>query len=103
VAFAWIFESNFEAGTVGEWDSESDTASQLDIAHYADLARFPWPTAAPLSGAYCLRLTLSGGTADATLTEGDLNIAANTLSWFGFGIWFSPTFTATADDTVNML
>lgn len=103
MAFPWIFQSNFEAGTVGEWDSETDTGSQLDVAHYSELARFPWPTAAPLSGAYCLRLRLTGGTADAVVTEGDLNVAADALSWFGFGIWFSPNFTATANDTVNLL
>ncbi len=103
MAFPWIFQSNFEAGTNGEWDSETDTGSQLDIAHYRDLARYPWPTAAPLSGAYCLRLTLSGGTADATLTEGDIDIAANANRFVGFGLWFSPTFDATADDTVNLL
>lgn len=103
MAFPWIFESNFEAGTNAEWDSETDTASQLDFPHYKELARFPWPTCLPLSGAYCARISLTGGTADATLTEGDINIAAGANRFAGFGIWFSPDFDATANDTVHLL
>ena len=60
-------------------------------------------TATPHSGAYCLRLTLSGGTADAYLVEGDIDIAANTTRYFAFDMWISPDFDATADDTVNVL
>lgn len=102
MAFPWVFSSNFEQGTNGHWDSETDTVAQLDIAHYGELARFPWPTATPYSGAYCARWTLSGGTADAILIEGDIDIAADTLRWFKFDLWFSPNFAATADDTVHL-
>ncbi len=102
MAFPFVFESNWESGAI-EWDSETDTADQLDVAHYSELARFPWPTAAPWSGAYCLRAQLTGGTADAFLTEGDLNIAADTVNYLSFNIWFSPDFSATANDTFNIL
>ena len=102
MAFPFIFESNFEQGDASEWDSETDTAAQLDFAHYSDLSRFPWPTAAPFRGAYCMRATLSGGTADAFVTEGDLNIAAAANRFFRFMIWISPDFTGTADDTLNI-
>jgi hypothetical protein len=102
MAFPFDFEANFEAGSTGEWDSETDTSSQLDVAHYSELARFPWPTAAPWQGAYCMRATLSGGTADAFVTEGDIDIADTVNAFFAFRIWFSPTFDATANDTVNV-
>lgn len=102
MAFPWVFHANFEAGTNAEWDSETDTASQLDFPHYSELARFPWPTAAPWQGAYCMRAQLTGGTADAFVTEGDIDIADNTSRYFAFRIWFSPDFDATADDTVNV-
>jgi hypothetical protein len=49
-----------------------------------------------------MRATLSGGTADAFVTEGDLNIAADGVGHIKFDIWFSPTFDATADDTVHL-
>jgi len=101
MAFPWIFESNFEAGTNGEWDSETDAASQLDFPHYTELGRYPW-RAAPHSGAYCMRAVLSGGTADAVVSEGDIDIADTVTRWFRFNVWFSPTFDATADDTVAL-
>ena len=102
MAFPFTFESNFESGDSLEWDSETDTASQLDFPHYSELSRFPWPTAAPFRGAYCMRATLSGGTADAFVTEGDLNIAAAGNQFFRFMVWLSPDFIGTADDTLNI-
>lgn len=102
MAFPFIFESNFETGDATEWDSETDTVSQLDFPSYTDLSRFPWPTAAPFRGANCMRATLSGGTADAFVTEGDLNIAAAANRFARFMVWLSPDFTGTADDTMTL-
>lgn len=103
MAFPYIFESNFEGGTFGEWDTETDTASQIDVVHYSDLARFPWNGATPYRGAYCMRAELSGGTADATVTEGDIDMALAANNFFRFAVWFSPDFTATSNDTVHLL
>jgi len=100
VSFPWIHEANHERGDNADYDSETDTGSQLDFPHYTDLARFPWPHCAPYSGAYCMRVTLAGGTADAYVVEGDWDIAATVNRFCRFNIWFSPTFDATADDTV---
>lgn len=104
MSFPFIVDSDFEEGNVADsnWDSETDTASQLDFAHYKTLANLPWSTAAPFKGAYALRATLSGGTADAFVTEGDINISAAARNYFRFYMWLSPTFTATADDTINI-
>lgn len=99
MAFPWIFASNMESGVATtEWDSETDTVSQLDFAHYKTLALYPWKCA-PYSGAYCLRCVLSGGTADAFVKEGDIDCAADTATWIKFDLWMSPNFTGTADDT----
>ena len=103
MAFPFIFHENFELGTLGGYDSETDTASQLDYPHYSELARFPWPKCAPYTGAYCMRTVLSGGTADAYVVEGSVDIAAAATRYVRFNMWFSPTFDATADDTVNVL
>lgn len=104
MAFPFIFESNFDTPypTNDGWDSETDTAAQLDIASYKELSRFPWPTCAPYRPPYCLRLQLTGGTADAFLTEGDLNISLDGEAYTRFMVWFSPDFTGTADDTVHL-
>jgi len=103
MAFPYIFHSNFEQGNNSEWDSETDTSAQMDFPHFTKLADTAWPTAVPYSGAYCMRTTLSGGTADAVLIEGDIDVADNTDRYVSFKMWFSPTFKATADDTVNVL
>jgi hypothetical protein len=102
MAFPWIYESNFEQGTNGEWNSETDTASQLDFPAYTELARFPWPNCIPYSGAYCMRAVLSGGTADAFVEEADIDIANTVNRFFRFHIWIDPDFTGTADDTINL-
>ena len=100
MSFPWIFEANHERGDTIDYDSETDTASQLDFPHYSELARFPWSGCAPHTGAYCMRATLSGGTADAYVVEGDWDIGATVNRFARFSIWFSPNFDATADDTV---
>ncbi len=104
MGFPFIVDGDFEEGNVTDsnWDSETDTVNQLDFAHYKTLAGLPWPTAAPFKGAYALRATLAGGTADAFVTEGDINIAAAATNHIRFYIWLSPTFTGTADDTINI-
>ncbi len=102
MAFPWLFEANFEAETDGsvEWDAaKTDTASQMDFPSYKELSRLPFRTAAPSSGAKCMRVQLTGGTADAFVLEGDINIAAAATAFFKFDIWFSDDFTGTADDT----
>jgi len=104
MAFPFVFDDDFEEGTVAAsgWDSETDTGGQLDIAHYKTLANLPWSTCAPFKGAYALRATLAGGTADAFLVEGDINIAAAANNFFRFYLWFSPNFTGTANDTFTI-
>ena len=99
MAFPYIFAENFERGTKGGFDTETDTVAQLSFAHYKELARYPWRGCAPYTGAYAVKLELTGGTADAILIEADTNIADTATSYFRFPIWFSPTFTGTANDT----
>lgn len=101
MAFPWIFEANFELGDASEWDSETDTASQLDFPHFSTLAGIRAP-AAPFNGAHVMRATLTGGTADAFVLEGDIDIAVNVNRFAKFDVYFSKDFTGTADDTVAL-
>ena len=102
MAFPFVFEGNFETGTIGGWDSKSDTGSLLDYPHISELARFPWSECAPYRGAYCLRVQM-GDTNDHTLLEGDIDIAASVTRWFRFYLYLSPTFKdTTADDVFNI-
>jgi len=102
MAFAYVFHSNFEAGTNAEWDSESDGASILDFPHYSTLANMPGSNFIPYTGAYCARLTNVGGTTKGTLTEGDINIADTATNSFHFNILFGDDFRFTADDTCTL-
>mgnify|MGYP001604789534 CR=1 FL=1 len=99
MAWPWIFESNFEAGTNAEWDSEEDDDVNLDFPHYTTLARSSGEgPMAPFRGAYCMRVILDGGTNPCTVTEGDLDIADTVTRWSSFDFYISPLFAATADD-----
>jgi hypothetical protein len=103
MAHPWIFESNFEQGTNAEWDSESDTDVTLDFPHYSTLAGLTGHgPAAPFRGAYCMRVSLAGGTNDNTLVEGDIDIADTATAWSSFNFYISPNFVATATDIFNI-
>lgn len=103
MAFPWIFESNWEQGTNAEWDSESDTGSKLDYPHYSVLSFIPGAPA-PYRGAYVARIDLSSGdTNDHTLTSATIAIADQSTAFFRWYMYVSADFTASADDTFNIL
>ena len=100
MAFPYVFEANFQAGTNGEWDSESDTGSLLSVVHYSVLSNTPG-MAMPYRGAFCMRIQM-GDTNDHTLTEGDIDIADTATRWFRFYLFAHSSVTATADDVFNI-
>lgn len=99
MAFPFTFEENFELGTKGAFNSESDSANRLDVAHYADLAAVPG-LAAPYRGAYCMRVNLATSTTDCYLQEDEgFDASAAATVWVRFMLWVSPTITmADADE-----
>lgn len=70
MAFPFAAEVNFEGGTRGSFDSETDTTGRLDFAHYSDLAAVPG-LPGPFSGAFCMRVDLAPSITDAFVTETD--------------------------------
>lgn len=100
MAFPFTFEENFELGTKGDFDTESDTGGLLDFPHYSALAGIPGMEV-PFRGAYCMRI-VCGDTNDHTLQEGDLNIADTGTEWLRFYLFISNDFAATADDIFNI-
>lgn len=100
MAFPFIFNSNFEAGTNAEWDSESDTGTLLDFPHYSVLAKDS-NALMPYNGAYCMRNQL-GDTNDHVVVEGDIDIADAATSYVRWYMGLSKDFRFTADDTFNV-
>lgn len=98
MAHPYLFESYFEAGTAGDWDTETDTGSLLDFPHYSVLVK---EGMVPYRGAYCARIVL-GDTNDHTLTEGDIDIADAGTAYFRWYLYVSNDFTATADDVFSI-
>ena len=74
MAFPLDFFENFEAGTKGSFDSETDTGNRLDFPHAHDIA-----PAVPWRGAYCCRVNLGKSSTNAYLEEG--------VSWSNAGTW----------------
>ena len=89
MAFAFLSENGFELGTLGHFDAESDSDSKLSFPHYSELAAIPGMPM-PYRGAYCMRVDLSLGTADAYVQEtGSWDTAADgTAIHFRFMFWF---------------
>ena len=100
MAFPYIFHENFESGTKGGFDTESDTGSLLDFPHYSVLAPDK-NNLMPYRGAYLLRNAL-GDTNDHTLLEGDIDIADAATGYFRWYMGLSRDFRFTADDTFNV-
>jgi hypothetical protein len=104
MAFPYIYQANFEEGTLAtagvDWDST--TGSLISAAHYSTLAAIPGAPA-PYRGAYCMMVNLSSGTtADQTVTEGDIDIADAGTGYFRWYMFVHKDFTATADDVFNI-
>ena len=100
MAYPWIFHENFEVGTKGGFDTETDTEGLLDFPHYSTIASDP-NSMMPYTGAYLLRNAL-GDTSDHTLTEGDIDIADGDTAYFRWYMALSKDFRFTADDTFNV-
>lgn len=101
MAFPYLFYTNFEDGTIGSFDSETDTTGRLDVAHYSDLARVPG-LAMPWRGAYALRANLATSATTAYLQEdGSFDTAADGTIYVRFKLWVSPDITmATTNEFV---
>jgi len=103
MAFPYTTIENFEAGTLGHFDSETDTGSHLDFPHYTELARAPG-LAMPYRGAYCMRVDLGASTNDAYLTEGDWNVTTATEECYvRLMIWLSKDIVMANSDSVALL
>ncbi|HEY6043495.1 MAG TPA: hypothetical protein VIU43_01225 [Nitrosospira sp.] len=89
MAFPFLSHCNFEDGTKGHFDSETDTGNRLDIVHYSDLARFPG-LPAPWRGAYACRVDLAKSANDAYLQEDtSWDLSASGTIAFRFMLWVS--------------
>lgn len=85
MAFPWVSEANFEDGTSGHFDVESDTDTRLDFPHYSTLVALDTPLY-PYRGAYCMRVALAndGSPADAYVQEtGSWDMTAGTGELYG--------------------
>lgn len=91
MAFPFLSQNNFETGTLGGFDSETDTETRLDYPHYVELARTPG-LPMPWRGAYCMRVKLAndGTPADAYVQEtGSWDTAASGTIFIRFMFYVS--------------
>ena len=105
MAWPYLFQSNFERGTNGDWDSETDVENVLNIRHYTWLARYGTQNIGPIApwrGAYAAEWDLVGDTADHTLIEADLDIADLGSGFTRFYLFLGKDFRATADDIFSI-
>ena len=101
MAFPFLSECNFSAGTLSPFDTEADTESRLDFPHYVTLSGIP-SLPMPWHGAYCMRVKLAndGTPADAYVQEtGSWDLAASGTIFIRFMFYVTPDITmADADE-----
>lgn len=104
MAFPFLFEENFSLGTLGGFNSETDTDSKLSFPHFASLAQRAPLLDVPFRDAYAAHIDLSGGTNDALLTELEgFDVAANTAAAVRFYLFVSTNLTMATTDTFDIL
>ena len=87
MAFPWTYFENFELGTRGQFDAETDTDVKLSFPHYSELARSQG-LPAPYKGAYCMGVDLQLGTSDAYVQEtAGFDIAQAAALFGSFKLW----------------
>lgn len=104
MAWPFLFEENFELGTFGRFDSETDTGALLNYRHYSYLAREDVTKVggiAPWRGAYCVEWNL-GDTNDHILIEADLDVADAATRYSRFYIFLGKDLRATSDDVFSI-
>ena len=95
MAFPYLSEASFGGGTVGHFDTDTDTETRSQIYHYTDLADIPG-LPAPYHGAYCYGVNLAndGTPADSYLQEtGAWDTSASGEVWFRIMFWGSSDIT----------
>ena len=103
MAFPFVLESNFEAGSSAEWTSSSDTGTQMDFPHISVLAGISgMGQLMPYRGAFCARFTLGANTTDSFLRSTTIDIADAATSYFRWYMFFATNFAATAADVVSI-
>ena len=105
MAFPYTTYANFEAGTKGHFDTETDTNSGLDFPHYTDLAKIPG-LSMPYRGAYCARINLAtASTAGAWLQEtGSWDCTVNTEDiYIRLKVWLSPDAAMANNDVFSLI
>ena len=104
MAFPWVSHENFELGTLGHFDTESDGDAKLDFPIYSELARTPG-ISMPWSGTHCMRVDLAGGTADAYVQEtGDWDMTTGSAElYLRFMLWLDPNLTMADTDEFAIL
>jgi hypothetical protein len=101
MAFPWLFEENFELGTKGDFDSETDTDNRLDFAGPADLAGDGLGVA-PYRGAYVIRVNMSKSNTDAYVEDAAFGVSLGTTRWLRHYLMLSDDFTMSDGDVVNI-
>jgi hypothetical protein len=100
MAFPYLVNEDFSTGTLGDFDTETDTAGIIDFPHYRTLAR--WGLA-PFQGAYCMRALLTGGTTSGYVIEtGGYDVAADGSIFTSFMFLLGHDFTMADTDKLML-
>jgi hypothetical protein len=100
MAFPYLVNEDFSTGTLGDFDTETDTASIIDFPHYRTLAR--WGLA-PFQGAYCMRALLNGGTTSGYVIEtGGYDVASDGSIFTSFMFLLGNDFTMADTDKLML-
>ena len=89
MAFPFLSEEGFEAGTKGHFEAQSPTPfTRMGIDHYSTLAQRGDINAAPWRGAYCLRSDLTNTTDHYIQETGSWDTNASGTIYFRMMVWF---------------
>lgn len=100
MAFPWLAQETFDAGSRGNFDSETDADSILDFPHYVELARRGF---APWQGSHALRLALAGASTGYIEEGADFDTALGGTIALWLPICIGADFTLNDGDAIILL
>jgi hypothetical protein len=103
MAFPWTFQENFESGTKGDFNSESDTNGVLNFRNYKKLARTYANNPVPFRGAYALEVDLNGATTDQYVQEDDgFDVSLSSTLYVMFTLFVTTDLVMAASDRFTL-
>jgi hypothetical protein len=103
MAFPWTFHENFEAGTLGGFNSEVDANGVLSFPNYKKTVRMYANNPVPYRGAFALEVDLNGADTNQYVQEDDgFDLSLSSTLYVAFTLFVTTDLVMAASDRFTL-